>query len=317
MNGVVAELALLHVVFGLAVSWLWRRADELLASLRDGLHGATDGHPDRESIPPSIRWQQLNRQMAECVTLEQLLHLTISHATAIAETPAQVELASVGKAGASAAGGERTTRIPIASEDLTGAIIIRAARSELSLAQRDELEHLGSLVGLRCAALRRAAWQHRQQAALAALWEISGLLRVAATRQDHVRDGLARLAIALDLNWLALLAPNEYQALGPMMIVRGRTGRGAPAISGAQMRVAAEALRGERPLVRAEGEEALACLPICLAGHAPLVLVAHGNAGDAATQALLMLFGNLVAERLASDNATLDAETLRFQALAA
>jgi hypothetical protein len=317
MNAIVAELALLHVVFGLAVSYLWRRADELMASLRDDLHVMPEANTDLESVPPAIRWQQLNRQLAECVTLEQLIHLTISYAATIAEAAARVELASLARANGSEIEGPRTTQIAIPSEDLNGRIIIDIPRSELSLAQRDELDHLASLVGLRCAALRRAAWQERQQAALAALWEISGLLRVATTRQDHVRDGLTRLAIALDLTWLALLGSNEYHTLAPMMIVRGRTGRGTPTISGAQLRVATEALRGERPLVRAEGADALACQPICLAGHAPLVLVAYGNAGDAATQALLMLFGNLVVERLASDKVELDAETIRFQALAA
>ena len=57
----------------------------------------------------------------------------------------------------------------------------------------------------------------------------------------------------------------------------------------------------------------LACLPICLAGHSPLVLVARGNAADAATQALLMLFGNLLAERLEADSARSYNETCLYQ----
>jgi hypothetical protein len=43
------------------------------------------------------------------------------------------------------------------------------------------------------------------------------------------------------------------------------------------------------------------------------VLVARGNAADAASQALLMLFGNMVAERLASDSANLYGETCLYQ----
>ena len=166
-------------------------------------------------------------------------------------------------------------------------------------------------------ALRNAAWQKRQEAALAALWEISGLLRITHTRYENMRDGLCQLAAALDLHWLALLVPNELQTLAPIMIVRGRATAIAPLISGAHLRVATEALRGERPLVRAEGDDVLACLPICLAGHAPLVLVARGNAADAATQALLMLFGNLLAERLASDGANSYHETSLSQAVMA
>jgi hypothetical protein len=259
----------------------------------------------------------LNQQIAECTTLEQLARLATSYAAQVAGTTVHVDLIGGGRTEDSGSAGPPVTRIPISCEEAAGAITIHAAPSELSLAQRAALDHLASMAGLRLAALRCAAWQERQQAALAALWEISGLLRVAASGYDHVRDGLTRLAGALELGWLALLAPNEYQALAPAMIVRGRADRGMPMISGVQLRVAAEALRGERPLVRVEGSDSLACLPICLAGHPPLVLAAYGNAGDAATQALLMLFGNLVAERLVSDSVALEPQMSRCRSLAA
>ena len=206
------------------------------------------------------------------------------------------------------------TSIPITADDTRGHITVGVPANELSCVQREALEHLASLVALRSDALRNAAWQKRQEAALAALWEISGLLRITHTRYENVRDGLGRLASALDLHWLALLVPNELQTLAPIMVVRGRATPIAPLISGAHLRVATELLRGERPLVRAEGNDVLACLPICLTGHAPLVLVARGNAADAATQALLMLFGNLLAERLASDSASSYNETRVYQA---
>jgi hypothetical protein len=317
MTGIVAELALLHIACGLAVSWLWRRADELLASLRDDLRPDPEAVRDLESTQQSIGWQQLNQQIAACATLEQLARLATSYAATITGTTVHVDLIGGGRAEDSGRAGPQVTCIPIPCDEQAGVITIHAAPGELSLAQRAALDHLASMAGLGSAALRCAAWRERQQAALAALWEISGLLRVAASGYDHVRDGLTRLAGALELGWLALLAPNEYQALAPAMIVRGRTDRGMPSISGVQLRVAAEALRGERPLVRVEGSDSLACLPICLAGHAPLVLAAYGNAGDAATQALLMLFGNLIAERLASDSLALEPQINRCQSLAA
>jgi hypothetical protein len=317
MNAIVAELALLHVAYGITVSRLWRRADALPGALRDDLRSEPDARRELEGMRQSIRWPQLSRQIAQCTALEQLARLVASHATAIANAIAYADLSDTRRTGDGGTGDGHVTRIPIPSEELTGAITIHTAPGGLSMAQRDALEQLASISGLRADALRRAAWQERQQAALAALWEISGLLRIATSGHDHVRDGLSRLASALDLSWLALLAPNECQALAPIMLVRGRVACGAASISGAQLRVAAEALRGERPLVRAEGADSLACLPICLAGHAPLVLAAHGNAADAATQALLMLFGSLVAERLASENAALQSAPNRFPALAA
>jgi hypothetical protein len=99
-----------------------------------------------------------------------------------------------------------------------------------------------------------------------------------------------------------LLAPNQLGALAPFVIARGHSRGSMPTISGAQLRVAAEALRGERPLIRREGAHMLLCLPICLAGHAPMVVAAYDTNDDASTQALLMLFGNLLAERLAADS---------------
>ena len=191
--------------------------------------------------------------------------------------------------------------VVIPSEEITGTITIHLGPGELSLTQRDAIDHLAYIVGMRAAVLRRTAWQQRQQSAVTALWEISGLLRIARTGEQCVHDGLTRLADALDLDWLALLAPNQFSTLAPFMIARGRAGRGVPTISGAQLRVAAEALRSERPLIRMEGTRSLACLPIGLTGQAPIVLSAYGLTDDASTQALLMLFGNLITERLAAD----------------
>jgi hypothetical protein len=317
INTIVVDLTFLYVVCGFSCSWLLQRAGALLSSSLDDLDQPQQDASEAESTRSTNRWPRIYLQIAACTTLDQLERLTISLATTIMRCDITVELPSGRRADDPIVRDGAVTCIPIPADDTCGLITVGVPANELSLVQREALEQLASLVAQRSDALQRAAWQKRQESALAALWEISGLLRITHTRYENVRDGLGRLASALDLHWLALLVPNELQTLAPIMIVRGRATSIAPLISGAHLRVATEALRGERPLVRAEGDDVLACLPICLAGHAPLVLVARGNAADAATQALLMLFGNLLAERLACDSANSYHETGRSQAVMA
>jgi hypothetical protein len=314
INAILVDLTFLYLVCGFGSSWLWQRASTLLSISFDDLDQPKHDLPEAASARSSRLWQGLNLQIAACTSLEQLARLTTSHAATVVRRDVTVELPSSMRPDKPIARDCAVTCIPIITDDARGLITVDIPASELSSIQREALEQLAALVALRSAALRNAAWQKRQEAALAALWEISGLLRISHTRYENVRDGLSRLAVALDLNWLALLVPNELQTLAPIMIARGRATPIAPVISGAHLRIAAEALRGERSLIRSEGNDVLACLPICLTGYAPLVLVARGNAGDAATQALLMLFGNLLAERLASDSANLHSETCLYQA---
>jgi hypothetical protein len=314
IDAIIVELTFLYLMCGLGSSWLWQRASMLLSMHFDALDRQKHTQLEAESTRPASLMQGLNLQIAACTTLEQLARFTTSHAATIMHRNVTVDLPSSMRPNKPSAPDNTVTCIPIISDDTHGLITVDMPATELSSVQREALEQLAALVALRSAALRSAAWQKRQEAALAALWEISGLLRIADTRYENVRDGLSRLAAALDLSWLALLVPNELQTLAPIMIVRGRATPIAPLISGAHLRIAAEALRGERPLIRPEGNDVLACLPICLTGYAPLVLVARGNAADAASQALLMLFGNLVAERLASDSANLYSETCLYQA---
>ena len=317
INAIVVDLTFLYVVCGFSCSWLWQRASVLLSNSLDDLDQPKPDPSEAESTRSANRWPRIYLQIAACTTLEQLERLTISLATTIRRCDVTVELPGGRRSDNPIVRDGAVTCIPITADNMCGLITVGVPAHELSLVQREALEQLASLVAQRSDALRSAAWQKRQEAALAALWEISGLLRITHTRYENVRDGLSRLAAALDLHWLALLVPNELQTLAPIMVVRGRATSIAPLISGAHLRVATEALRGERPLVRAEGNDVLACLPICLAGHAPLVLVARGNAADAATQALLMLFGNLLAERLAADSANCYHETSLSQAVMA
>jgi len=314
INAIVIDLTFLYLGCGFGSSWLLQRASALLSISFVDLDQPKQDLPEAEAARSSNHWPRIYMQIAACTTPEQLERLTISLATTIVRRDVTVELPGGMCSDKPIVRDGAMTSIPITADDTCGHITVGVPTNELSLVQRDALEHLASLVALRSDALRNAAWQKRQEAALAALWEISGLLRITHTRYENVRDGLGRLASALDLHWLALLVPNELQTLAPIMVVRGRATPIAPLISGAHLRVATESLRGERPLVRAEGNDVLACLPICLTGHAPLVLVARGNAADAATQALLMLFGNLLAERLAFDNASSYNETRVYQA---
>ncbi len=319
LNALAFDLVLLQVACGLAISWLWRGADALLTTLRDDLHTQPETKYDSERRRPPIRLIELDHQIDQCSTLDQLIHQAINRAAAISGASVQVELTNGRHADRSGNGNgnPRALCVVIPSEEMTGMITIHVGPGDLSLAQRDAIDHLAHMVGLRAAVLRRTTWQQRQQAAVTALWEISGLLRITNTGEECVRDGLMRLADALDLDWLALLAPNEYSALAPFMIARGRAGRGVPTISGPQLRVAAEALRGERPLIRMEGPRSLACLPIDMPGQAPIIMSAYGHIDDASTQALLMLFGNLIAERLAADTSPGAIEPAREQRCAA
>jgi hypothetical protein len=302
LNALTFDLVLLQISCGLAVSWLWRGASRLLATVREDLcvpHEATHHVQVQRSTD---RIADLNYQIAECTTLEQLARLAADRAAAISGVPAQVDLTGRLATSGSESVDRGLIQIIIPSEDIRGTITLHSAPCALSLAQRDAIEHLACVAGQRAAVLRHVAWQRRQRAAVAALWEISGLLRIASTGQECARHGLMRLAEALELGWLALLSPNQLGALAPFVIARGHSCGVVPTISGAQLRVAAEALRGERPLIRREGAQMLLCLPICLAGHAPIVVVAYDTNDDASTQALLMLFGNLIADRLAADS---------------
>src|SRR5262249_30542131 len=140
------------------------------------------------------------------------------------------------------------------------------------------------------AQLHSAARLSRQQCGLVALWEVSGVLRRAIDARAAAREACGRIAAALELRWLALLAPDEHQALATVLLARG-TAASAPRLHSAHLEAGAEAMRDERTLVCPNGDWALTCQPIRLVGGTPAVLLAYGEQLDAATLALLMLFG--------------------------
>jgi hypothetical protein len=312
-GGIIAALIVAHAIGGLAAAWVWGRRRPMPAGQRAA--GARQAHTphDHNRTRQALEWQRLNLRVSTCTTIAALEQLATERAAAITGAIATVELAAgpyspptspaAGEGEmrrcSSMAMGEgmgmnptRAFRIPIGDEGILTAYL---ERGELDQAQREALEQLATLAGLQAARLRGAAQLVRQQAALMALWEIAGLLRVAPDAHEACR----RLAAALDLDWLALLAPNEQQVIAPLALVRGALHQPTPRLSGAHIHAAAAVLRTERPLVRAEGEQALIYLPILFPGATPLVLAARGAATDATTQFLLLLFGGMIADRLA------------------
>jgi hypothetical protein len=240
--------------------------------------------------------QRLNLDVGECQTIAALERHATERAAAIANAAALVQLFS------SAAPPPRTNDRHAFSLSLSGEegrLTIFRAQDELSQAQRSALEHLAVLVGVQAARLRGVVRLARQQAALMVLWQVAGVLRSALDPQKALGEACGRMTTALELNWLALLAPDERQSLATLLISRGNSGKPAPHLTGAQLRVAAEALRAECALIRSEGQQALTCLPIRMLGGAPVILAVHGETLDAAAQSLLLLFGEMIVERLA------------------
>jgi hypothetical protein len=166
--------------------------------------------------------------------------------------------------------------------------------NDLSCYQANALQALASMVALRRSVLESMAWREQQRTALDALWQIAGLLRVPdAARNNLIQQPCTRFAIALDLDWLVVLAPGSPAPIAPVLTIFGRATPGTT-LNAALLRIAAEALRCEQPLMRYEGTATIACLPILHSGHAPMVLVARGAAEEEATQSMLMLLGDLL-----------------------
>ncbi|HEY3230863.1 MAG TPA: hypothetical protein VGJ87_16685 [Roseiflexaceae bacterium] len=310
-GGIIAALIIVHAIGGLAVARLWGRRRPMPAGQRAARARQAHTPHDHNRTRQALEWQRLNLRVSTSTTIAALEQLATERAAAITGAAATVELAAgshpppaspaaeegeIRHSSSMAMGGgmsaNRAFRIPIGDD---GILTVYLERGELDQAQREALEQLATLAGLQATRLRGAAQLVRQQAALMALWEIAGLLRVAPDAHEACR----RLAAALDLDWLALLAPNEQQVIAPLALVRGALHRPTPRLSGAHIHAAAAVLRTERPLVRAEGEQALIYLPILFPGATPLVLAARGAAADATTQFLLLLFGGMIADRLA------------------
>ncbi len=175
-----------------------------------------------------------------------------------------------------------------------GRLVVHAAADAIESHRRAALGFLGSLLTLRAAGLDESASNGRTQTALRTLWEIAGVLRTSDDGRSLLQDSCQRVAVALGLEWLALLGPSATQPIAQLLMARGHSDGTAPRLHGAQLRVAAESLRCGRTLVRAEDDGALVFMPLQIASETPLVLAARGDAADASAQLVLLLFGSLV-----------------------
>jgi len=186
------------------------------------------------------------------------------------------------------------TRFPFTSERGRGAIIVASERSALQPSQLLGLNQLADLTSARIAELEQR-WQTNQHAdVLTILWQASGMIRLAQQDDAVVNDVSRRLATVLTLEWLAILTDDDVGGVAPLMLVQGSSAM-LPRIHIAHLRVAGEAMRTNRQLVRNEGAAVLFCTPLEPIDGQPRVLAAYGADGhDAGAQAALMLFGGMV-----------------------
>jgi hypothetical protein len=280
-------MAMAEVAAAGLVTWALGPGRGLLA----GVMAAPLEQPSDDALR-ALEWQASG-------TPEELRRRTAERAISIATAPVTVDLGDGQYTGPGGSSGYALT-IPVAGAP--GRIIIHTSGAAPGQPQREALEHLAALAALRAGELRAAQTIQRQQEAMLALWETAGIARLAPGFDDTLRDACRRLARALDLEWLAVVGPSERQMIAPLIIVPGRDGE-APRMQGAQLRVAAEAMRAGRPLIRSEGDATLACLPMRLGDETPLALAALGDTSEAGTQALLMVFGDMVTAGLAANTA--------------
>lgn len=251
----------------------------------------------RDEAVRALGWQRLNRAtLSSCDDAAELERRAAERAATISGAHAAVDLS--GALGRAPEGDALIFSIAIAGAR-PGRLVVYAGSDALDHAQREALEDLTELTGMRAAELLACGRLQRQQDAMLALWEAAGMVRAAPGLDDTLRDACRRIARALDLDWLAVLGPNEQRTIAPLLVVAGQSGE-APRLDGSQLRVAAEAMRAGRPLVRSEGRVELICLPMHAMSDTPLVLMARGGASEAGTQALLMVFGDLVAASLSA-----------------
>lgn len=290
-GNLLIEIAAVHVIVSIAAVWGARQARLALTRLHDDLALRTRLDRDRDEARRALEWQRQNLALlSACASLDDLTQCAIERAAAIASTSASLEDVQ-----APVSISRHTLDIPG-----IGRLVVHCTLAELSRSQRDALDHLAATAAQRAIALQSAAVLERHRHALMALWEGAGMLRSAPHLNAALLDVCQRIAAALDLEWMALIGPDERQTLAPFLIARGREQGSSPRLQPAHFRLAAEVLRSGRSLVRTEQEQTLAFLPVRVAGEPSLVLAARGAVDDAAVQALLLLLGDLIGERLMS-----------------
>ncbi|MCS6840194.1 MAG: hypothetical protein NZ699_01960 [Roseiflexus sp.] len=290
-GNLLIEIAAVHVIVSIAAVWGARQARLALTRLHDDLALRTRLDQDRDEARRALEWQRQNLALlSACASLDDLTRCAIERAAAITGASASLEDAQ-----APVSFARHTLDIPG-----VGRLVVRCTLAELSRAQRDALEHLAATAAQRAIALQSIAMLERHRHALMALWEGAGMLRAAPDLNATLLDVCQRIAAALDMDWMALIGPDERQTPAPLLIARGREQGSSPRLQPAHFRLAAEVLRSGRLLVRVEQKRTLAFLPVRVAGEPSLVLAARGAVDDAAVQALLLLLGDLIGERLMS-----------------
>lgn len=285
----LTKIAAMHVLVSVAAVWGAHRARRTLSRLQEDMMLRTRVDRDCDEVRRVLEWQRQNVAMlGACSSTADLARCAIDRATAITGASASIE---------SEQAPAPPFRHTLAIAGI-GRLVIDRAPVELSRLQRDALEHLAATAAQRAFAVRSIAVLERHRRALMALWEGAGVLRATPSIYAILPDVCRRIAAALDLDWMALIGPDERQTLAPFLVVRGRDSCPPPRLYPTHFHLAAEVLRGGRSLVRLEQGQSLVFLPVRVAGEPSLVLAARGAVDDAALQALLLLLGDLIAERL-------------------
>jgi hypothetical protein len=288
-TNLLTEIVAVHVIVSIAALWGSRQIRLTLTRLHEDIAQRAQADQERAELRCALEWQRQSlKALGACDSFDELRRCVVERAALIVDAPTSLDDAAM-------SGSPASHTLAIAG---VGRLVIRRTPAELSRLQRDSLDHLIEIASQRAAALRSITVLHRHHQALTALWEGAGLLRAAPDLRATLSDVCQRIAAALELEWLALIGLDERQIPAPFLFARGNGQGPAPRLQPVHIRLAAEALRGGRALVRVEQGQTLAFLPVCVAGETSLVLAARGAVDDAALQALLLLFGDLVAERL-------------------
>lgn len=305
-GNLLLEIAAVHTIVSIAAVWGTRQARLTLTRLRDDIAQRKRLDEDRNEARRTLEWQRQNlAALSACASLDDLARCAVERAIAITGVPASLEDAQAPASFARYA-------LEITG---VGRLIVRCPPAELNRSQRDALDHLVATAAQRAVALHAIDVLERHHQALMALWEGAGILRAVPHLNPTLLDVCQRIAAALDLDWMALIGLDERQTLTPFLIARGRDQGPSPRLQPAHFRLAAEVLRSGRSLVRAEQERTLAFLPVRVAGEPSLVLAARGAVDDAALQALLLLLGDLIGERLFPGDRRLQPQATGSEAL--
>ncbi len=288
-TSLLTEVVVVHMIVSIAAIWGSRQVRLMLTRLQEQTAQRARADQEHAGLHRALEWQRQSLKMVgACDSFDELRRCIVERAALIVDAPTSLD--------------DATVPVSPASHTLAitgvGRLVIRRTAAELSRLQHDALDHLIAIASQRATALRSITVLRRHHQALTALWEGAGLLRAAPDLRATLSDVCQRIAAALDLEWLALIGLDERQIPTPFLFARGRGHGSSLRLQPVHIRLAAEALRGGRALVRMEQGQTQAFLPVCVAGETSLVLAARGAVDDAALQTLLLLFGDLVAERL-------------------